>query len=109
MALRIKSARKKHRQSLKKRLRNRFLKSSLRTRTKNFLTAVEAKDLSVASSIFPGLVSAFDKAASKGVIHRKNASKNVARMSRKLHIISSSAPVPREQNPPAASASSQAD
>ncbi|QMU56261.1 MAG: 30S ribosomal protein S20 [Candidatus Mycalebacterium zealandia] len=88
MALRIKSAKKKHRQSLKKRARNRFVKSSLRTKTKDFLQAIEAKDVSTAGSIFRGLVSAFDKAASKGLIHKKNASKNVARMSRKLHIIS---------------------
>jgi len=89
MALRIKSAKKKHRQSLKRRMRNRFVKSTLRTKTKNFLSAIEAKDVSTASSIFPGVVSAFDKAASKGVIHRRNASKKVAKMSRKLHAISS--------------------
>ncbi len=69
-------------------MRNRFVKSSLRTKTKSFLQAIEAKDVSTADSIFRGLVSAFDKASSKGVIHKKNASKNVARMSRKLHMIS---------------------
>jgi len=89
MALRIKSAKKKHRQSLKRKARNRFVKSSLRTKTRSFLEAVEAKDISAAGSIFRTLVSAFDKAASKGVIHKKNASRNVAKMSRKLHLLSS--------------------
>ena len=90
MALRIKSAKKKHRQSLKKRARNRFVKSSLRTKTKNFLQAIEANDREGANSMLAGLISAFDKAASKGVIHKRNASRNVARMSRKLHLLSAS-------------------
>ena len=108
MALRIKSAKKKHRQSLKRRTRNRFVKSSLKTKTKGFLQAVEAKDFAAADSVFKGLVSAFDKAASKGVIHKRNASRNVARMSRKLHALSASAP-PAASAPAEESAATPAD
>ncbi|MGI9558877.1 MAG: 30S ribosomal protein S20 [Thermodesulfobacteriota bacterium] len=109
MALRIKSAKKKHRQSLKKRARNRFVKSSLRTRTRGFLEAIEAGDASTAGSMFRELVSAFDKAASKGVIHKKNASRNVAKMSQKLHVISSASPKSQPSAPPEETNVSQAD
>ena len=87
MALRIKSAKKKHRQSLKKRARNNFVKTTLKTKTKSLLSAIEEKDLEKANQQLKDVVSAFDKAATKGVIHKKNASRNISRYSKKVHSI----------------------
>ena len=89
MALRIKSAKKKHRQSLKKRARNNFVKTTLKTKTKALLSAVEEKDTEKANQQLKDVVSAFDKAATKGVIHKKNASRNISRYSKKVQNIQS--------------------
>ena len=74
MALRIKSAKKKHRQSLKKRARNNYVKSTLKTKTKLFYAALEEKNVDMANERLKEIVSAYDKAATKGVIHSRNAS-----------------------------------
>lgn len=90
MALRIKSAKKKHRQSLKRKARNNFVKSTLKTKVKDFYSSLEQKDLEKSSQKLKEVVSAYDKAATKGVIHNKNASRNISRLSKKVHGLSSS-------------------
>ena len=85
MALRIKSAKKKHRQSLKKRARNNFVKTTIKTKTKSLLSAIDENDAEKAGQQLKVVVSAFDKAATKGVIHKKNASRNISRYSKKVH------------------------
>lgn len=91
MALRIKSAKKKHRQSLKKRDRNNYVKSTLKTKTKLFNAAVEEKDVETANQRLKEIISAYDKAATKGVVHKRNASRHVSRFSKRLYNLSSSA------------------
>ena len=88
MALRIKSAKKKHRQSLKKRARNNYVKSTLKTKTKLFNAAVEEKDIEKANERLKEVTSAYDRAATKGVIHSRNASRHIARFSKKVHNLS---------------------
>ena len=85
MALRKKSAKKKQRQSLKKRARNNFVKTTLKTKTKSLLAAIEERDAEKANERLKDTISAFDKAATKGVIHKKNASRNISRFSKKVH------------------------
>lgn len=85
MALRTKSAQKKHRQSLKRRERNKNLSSSLKTKIKQFNSAIEEKDIEKSRELLKGLVSAVDKAATKGLLHKGNSSRRVSRYSRKLH------------------------
>ena len=87
MALRIKSAKKKHRQSLKKKARNNFVKSTLKSKTKVFNTAIQEKDVEKADEKLREIVSAYSKAASKGVIHKKNAERNISRFSKKVHTL----------------------
>ena len=84
MALRIKSAKKKHRQSLKKRSRNNFVKTTLKTKTKLFNSAIEEKDIEKADGRLKEIISAYSKAATKGVIHKKNATRNISRFSKKV-------------------------
>lgn len=91
MALRIKSAKKKHRQSLKKRERNNYVRTTLKTKTKLFNAAIEEKDIEKANERLKDIVSAYDKAATKGVIHSRNASRHISRFSKKVHNLSSTA------------------
>lgn len=85
MALRTKSAKKKQRQSLKKRAKNNFVKSSLRSKVKEFQSALKENDLVKAEQRLRTVISDLDEAASKGVIHKNTASRHVGRLSRQLH------------------------
>lgn len=85
MALRTKSAKKKQRQSLKKRAKNNFVKSSLRSKVKEFQAALKDNDLVKAEQKLRTVISDLDEAASKGVIHKNTASRHVGRLSRQLH------------------------
>ena len=88
MALRIKSAIKKNRQSIKKRARNNFVRSTLKTKLKSFYSALEEKDKDKSNQKLREIISALDKAATKGVIHKRNAARRVARLSKKVHNLS---------------------
>ncbi len=88
MALRIKSGKKRHRQSLKRRARNTHIKSGLKTEIKNFMSALEAKDLAKSQELLKKTESALDKAVTKGVMHKKTASRMVSRYSKKVHLLS---------------------
>lgn len=85
MALRTKSAKKKQRQSLKKRAKNNFVKSTLRSRIKDFHAALNNNDLNKAEEKLRAVISDLDEAASKGVIHKKTASRHIGRLSRQLY------------------------
>lgn len=85
MGLRTKSAIKKQRQSVKRKARNGFVKATLKTKTKSLLGLIKEKDKEKAAEQLKVVVSAFDKAATKGVVHKKNASRNIARLSKKVH------------------------
>ena len=78
----IKSAMKRVKVNQKKNLRNRMIKSAMKTQIKKFDTAVaanqaDAKLLSVTQG-------AVDKAASKGVIHKNAANRKKARLAKRL-------------------------
>lgn len=85
MALRTKSARKKQRQSLKKRAKNNYVKSTLRTKIKEFHSALAENDIAKAEEKFKAVVVGIDKAASKGILHKNTASRHISRLSKYLH------------------------
>ncbi len=85
MGLRKASAKKKQRQSIKRKERNSFVKTTLKTKTKSLLSLIEEKNTDKASERLKDIISAFDKAATKGVIHKRNASRNISRLSKKVH------------------------
>ncbi|MGI9533499.1 MAG: 30S ribosomal protein S20 [Thermodesulfobacteriota bacterium] len=70
---------------MKKRGRNNFVRTTLKTKTKSLLSAVDENDTAKANERLKDIISAFDKAATKGVIHKKNASRNISRFSKKVH------------------------
>jgi small subunit ribosomal protein S20 len=85
-----KSAIKKTRQSEEKRLRNSHVKSTMKTRVKKVVAAIESKAADQLGSLFKDAISYIDTAASKGVIHRNNASRKVSRLTKKVNSISQS-------------------
>ncbi len=85
-----KSAEKRARQNEKRRLRNRMIRSRVKTITKRLLTAVENKDIEKARELLPVTISEIDKASSKGVIHWRTAARKVSRLSKKVAILQAS-------------------
>ncbi len=76
------SAKKRHRQSLKRYARNREMKSKVKTKTRRFTEAMENKDN---DATYPRLIEAIrtiDKAASKGVIHKNKAARKKSYLTR---------------------------
>jgi small subunit ribosomal protein S20 len=79
-----KSAKKRLRQSLERRTRNRAVKSSLKTQIKKVLSAVEGGDAAASSEEFRAAAKKLDQAAAKGVIHRNKAARLKSRLSARL-------------------------
>ena len=71
----IKSAKKRILVNNKKNLRNRSVKSALKTAIKKYDAAVASGDKELAASMLPKVSSAIDKAAAKGVIHKNAANR----------------------------------
>lgn len=79
------SAEKRNRQRVKRTNRNRAVKSGMRTHVKSVHAAVAAKDKKAAQAALKEATVAIDKAASKGVIARKTASRKVSRLASEVH------------------------
>ena len=74
-----KSAKKRAKQSQVRRLRNRSVKTSLKTMEKKLRTAKEEGAENI-EDIMRKTQSAIHKAAKKGVIHKKTASRKISRL-----------------------------
>lgn len=79
----IKSAMKRVKVNQKKNLRNRMVKSSMKTTLKKFDVAVSG-DASQATAALNASYSALDRAAAKGVIHKNAANRKKARLAKRL-------------------------
>ena len=78
----IKSQIKRNKQNEKRRVRNKAVRSELKTRSKNAVAAVEAgEDATEATRL---AVKRIDKAAAKGVIHKNKASRDKSRLVKQL-------------------------
>ena len=77
----IKSAKKRLRQSLLRRTRNRAAKSSLKTAIKKLQKSVQAKEFDAARAQLNSLYKLLDQTASKGIIHVNKASRTKSRLS----------------------------
>lgn len=80
----IASAKKRARQTLKRRLHNASARSNLRTHIKRVLAAIQAGNKEEAQSAFATAVSVIDKAASKGLVHKNKAARQKSRLSTKI-------------------------
>lgn len=82
---RTKSAIKRIRSSAKKREHNRAIRSRARTYIKRVNRLIAEGRLEEASAVAIQAISALDKAAEKGVIHRNNAARRKSRLMKKLN------------------------
>ncbi len=82
-----KSALKRIKQNIKRNERNKHVRSTLRTFIKRVREAVAAKDMALAKESLQAAIPVIDSAASKGVIHRSNASRNVSRLNKLVNTL----------------------
>lgn len=81
----IKSAKKRIKVTEVKTLKNRMIKSALKTAIKKFEAAVEAKNTEEAKALYTSVVKSLDMAASKGVVHKNMAARKKSRLAAKLN------------------------
>ncbi|GMU60750.1 MAG: 30S ribosomal protein S20 [Myxococcaceae bacterium] len=74
------SAEKRNRQAQKRNVRNTAVRSSVKTALKKAREAIATGDAAKAKDAVKAATRALDKAATKGVLHARNASRHVARL-----------------------------
>lgn len=84
------SAMKRARQAEARELRNRSVKNMLKTLSKTVEKEVADKSGKGVEAAFKKAVSAIDKAARKGIIHKNTASRRVSRLTRLVNSMSPS-------------------
>jgi small subunit ribosomal protein S20 len=80
----IKSQKKRIITNERRRMRNKGVRTELRTYVKRFRQSVAAGELDEAQETLKVASRALDKAASKGVIHRNNAANRKSELARRL-------------------------
>lgn len=78
------SAMKRARQSLRRQAKNASWASRAKTFEKKLVTAIQAKDATVAKKALVEFMSQIDKAAQKGAVHLKRAARRISRLSRQV-------------------------
>lgn len=74
------SALKRARQAKKRHLRNKSVKTAIKTATKKVITAVEEKDREKVQKELLEAIKIISRAASKGIIHKNAASRKISRL-----------------------------
>jgi small subunit ribosomal protein S20 len=87
LAKKISSAEKRFRQSEERRIRNKSVKTALRTSAKKVSLAVQKKDSASAEEALKDMIKRFDSAAGKGIIKKNAASRKKSRMQRLFNTI----------------------
>jgi small subunit ribosomal protein S20 len=73
-------AQKRTRQTLKREARNRHIRTTLRTYVKRVRAGVDASDREEAQSALKLAVQQLDKSVTKGILHRRTASRLISRL-----------------------------
>jgi small subunit ribosomal protein S20 len=81
------SALKRHRQSEKRRRRNQAIKTQLRHLVRRVREAIARRDVGAAVEGLARAGRALDRAVTKGVLHRNNASRRISRLARAVHAL----------------------
>ncbi len=84
------SAIKKARQDEKRRMRNRFYRTRVKNVIKAVRVAVENKSVEEAEKALAKAIPVIAKAASKGVLHWRNASRKISRLTKKVNALKQS-------------------
>jgi small subunit ribosomal protein S20 len=80
----IKSQIKRNRQNEQRRVRNKSVRSRLKTLSKRFTDAVDGGDRNAAEEAYRVASRALDQAAANGVIHKNKAANQKARLAKRL-------------------------
>ena len=83
--IRHKSTEKRARQNTKIYHYNRAIKSSIKTRIKNLLAVLETKNNEDAHAQLKKVISSISRAVSKGIIHKKTASRRISRLTKMVN------------------------
>lgn len=78
----IKSAERRMKVEAKANLRNRVIKSELKTIAKKFQAAVTAKENDAAAALYKEYTGALDKAAIKGTLHKNTVNRKKAQITK---------------------------
>ncbi len=89
-----KSAERRARNSARKHVHNRSVKSQLKSLEKRYLGALSAGNRDEATTTFRSVSSALDKAAKAGIIHKATANRKKSRLSVRLLTPKQAQPVP---------------
>jgi small subunit ribosomal protein S20 len=81
------SASKRHRQSLRRRERNRARRSAARTTVREARELIAAGNQEEASAAVQRAVSILDRTARKGVVHANNAARRKSRLVRRFNAL----------------------
>ncbi len=84
MALRHKSAIKRHRQSLKRAARNKAVRTRVKHVLRELRETIAQGNVAAAEEKLRLAMKTLSKAVSKGVLHRNNASRRIARLSQRV-------------------------
>ena len=85
------SAKKRIRQSLKKRMINRSRKSQVRTQIKRLETTLSGGDVAGATEQFHLVAKKLDKVAATSTMHKKTAARKKSRLARRLNALKAKA------------------
>lgn len=78
------SAKKRVRQSAKRRLHNMGIRSEARTHIKNVIKAIEAGDKKQAQELYNKMIPVVDKVANKGIFHKNKIARHKSRLNNKI-------------------------
>ncbi len=78
----IKSAKKRAKQSEKRRLQNMGLRSKMRTQIKNVLKAVEKGDKEAAVALYAAATPVIDSMINKGIVNKNKAARHKSRLNK---------------------------
>ena len=82
-----KSAIKRAKQSEVRRMRNRARKTVVKNVVKRVRVALASKSAEEAQATLSQAIPVIDKAAAKGILHRKTASRKISRLSTQVHAL----------------------
>ncbi len=80
---------KRLRQSLRRRARNLARKKAIKASIRRTLDAVQVGDVATAKEALAAAFKALDKAAKRGVIHKKKAARQKSRLAKRLAALAS--------------------
>ncbi len=86
-----KSAEKRNRQAQAARLRNKMNKTKMKTAIRKLDEAVSAGTADVAKEVLQEATSIIARTASKGTIHKRNASRKISRLTKRVNKMSTAA------------------